>query len=387
MGHDFSRLTTGPGLYVHLPYCRAKCGYCDFFSLAEKPPASYLDALLTEGARLARTEAGAVFPRPFHTLYLGGGTPTLFPAKELAGLARQFADFFTAGGFAEATIETNPGMPAEEELALLREAGISRLSIGVQSFDDRLLAKVGRIHSGKDAGRTVAAARRAGFCSISLDLICGLPGQGAEVFRHDLEQALALQPEHLSIYDLTIEKNTPLARRLKSGEIVLPDESELLAMEESLQQLTGPAGLARYEISNWSLPGHESRHNSNYWENGLYLGLGAGAVSFDGRYRWQNSSVPKQYMAAMAAGEHHAVMRETLDTPARFRETVVMGLRLVKGVDEQKLFRRFGRTLDDEYGVILEQLAGQNLVTRQDGFFRLTGHGMRFANQVMVRLV
>lgn len=387
MGHDFSRLTTGPGLYVHLPYCRAKCGYCDFFSLAEKPPASYLDALLTEATRLARTEAGAVFPRPFRTLYLGGGTPTLFPAKKLAGLTRQLADFFAAGGFAEATIETNPGMPAAEELVSLKEAGISRLSIGVQSFDDRLLAKVGRIHSGKDAGPTVDAARRAGFHSISLDLICGLPGQNAEGFRHDLEQALALQPEHLSIYDLTVEKNTPLARRLNSGELILPDEAELSAMEESLLELTGAAGLVRYEISNWSLPGHESRHNNNYWENGLYLGLGAGAVSFDGRDRWHNSSAPKQYMAAVAAGERQAIARETLDPSARFRETVVMGLRMVKGVDEQKLFCRFGRTLDDEYGTLLEQLAGQDLVVRQDGFFRLTGHGMRFANQVMVRLV
>lgn len=387
MGHDFPRLTTGPGLYVHLPYCRAKCGYCDFFSLAEEPPASYLGVLLTEAARLARTEAGACFSSPFRTIYLGGGTPTLFPAQELAGLVRQLADFFAVAGFAEATIETNPGMPAAEDLALLREAGISRLSIGVQSFDDRLLAKVGRVHSGRAAGRTVAAARRAGFCSISLDLICGLPGQSAEGFSHDLEQALALHPEHLSIYDLTVEKNTLLARRIESGELTLPDEAELLAMEERLQALTGPAGFVRYEISNWSLPGHESRHNSNYWENGLYLGLGAGAVSFDGRYRWQNSPVPEKYMAAVAAGERHAVWQETLVASARFRETVVMGLRMVKGVDEQKLFRRFGRTLDDEYGMLLAQLTGQNLVVRQDGFFRLTGHGMRFANQVMARLV
>lgn len=377
---------TSPGLYIHIPFCKSKCSYCSFNSVpCSAPPAGYLAAL----RRQARFFAAQPWcrQRTFASIFIGGGTPTIYDGADLAALVAECRSLFDFAGDAEVSVECNPNTVTAGSLACLRRAGVNRLSIGIQAFSDTLLQEIGRTHSVAQAHRAVALAREAGFGNLNLDLMYGLPGQDVELWSEGLRLALDHSPEHLALYELTIEEETPFFRMARDGILALPKEEEVAAMEEGARNLLAAAGYSRYEISNYARPGFACRHNINYWQNGSYVGLGAGAVSCLSGVRLRNVDEPGLFTRLIEAGREPYGEAECLPLEARFRETVIMGLRLLVGVSLSGLQQRFGLTVQDYYGMILQDLFRQDLVELGDDFLRLTTKGLPVANQVLARLV
>ncbi len=375
-----------PTLYLHIPFCKSRCAYCAFNSYAcQSPPAAYLAALSNQIRHWADQQWCR--ERTFATLFIGGGTPTIYGGSELADLVRLCLTSFNFTEDAEITVEANPNTVSLEALTELRRGGVNRLSLGVQAFSDRLLGALGRSHTVAEADAAIGAARRAGFTNINLDLMYGLPGQGVADWQESLTQAIAHAPEHLACYELTIEEGTPFARLVDKGELTLPDEEEALAMAELTHAFLAQAGLQRYEISNYAAPGRECRHNLNYWRNGGYLGLGAGAISCLSGFRFGTVQDPELFTRLVQAGELPLAEGECLPLAPRFRESVVMGLRMLEGVSCARLHRQFGLTPPEYYGKILEDLRRQGLVTVSKNSLRLTKAGLPVANQVLARLV
>jgi len=375
-----------PGLYLHIPFCKSRCAYCSFNSHAcQSPPAAYLAALASQIRYWADQQWCR--ERVFATLFIGGGTPTIYGGDELAELVRLCLTSFRFTEDAEITVEGNPNTVTVEALTALRRAGVNRLSLGVQAFSDRLLVGLGRSHTKAEAHAAIKAARKGGFTNINLDLMYGLPGQSATDWRESLDQALAFGPEHLACYELTIEEETPFARLVEKGALILPEEEEALAMAALTHDLLARAGLDRYEISNYAISGRECRHNLNYWRNGSYLGLGAGAVSCLSGFRFSAVREPEPFTGLVQKGELPLDEGECLPLTARFRESVVMGLRMIEGVSFSRLRRRFGLTPPGYYGNILDDLRRQGLVAVGQDSLRLTEAGLPVANQVLARLV
>ena len=375
-----------PGLYLHIPFCLSKCAYCAFNSVAcASPPAAYPAALARQMEHWAAGDWCK--ERTFATLFLGGGTPTVYDGAILATLVSRAFACFRFHANPEVTAESNPNSADRAVLSLLRRSGVNRLSIGVQSFSDPLLAALGRSHTAAQAREAVWAARAAGFANINLDLIYGLPGQTLAAWQQTLAAALELGSEHLAAYELSIEEGTPFARLAGTGGLSLPAEETVAAMAEETVRSLAAAGFARYEISNYARPGYECRHNLNYWRNGSYLGLGAGAVSCLSGLRLRNVDDPGQYVRLVEKGEQPFSEAECLDRAARFRETVIMGLRLCEGVRISALKRRFALTPTEYYGKILAELLSRGLVETGPDALRLSGRGMEVANQVLAQLV
>ena len=343
----------------------------------------YVASLLREAEWLRQNTA----TQPLSTLFLGGGTPTILGGKELADLVTSCKELFGFTPQAEISIEANPKTIDLEKLTLLRHSGFNRLSIGVQSLQDKELQLLGRPHSAKDALTAVRLARTAGFDNISLDLMYGIPGQDHNSWQQTLEQTLSLVPDHLSLYELTAEPGTPYYQQLDQGLLDLPDEEEIAAMDQITATLCQQSGLAQYEISNYARPGYECRHNINYWQNGPYLALGAGAVAcWEGRRR-QKIRDPRLFCAQIESGRSVVQEEECLEPAASFRETVIIGLRMNQGVSKESLQRRYGMELNDCYGNILIRLVDQGLLEMTASHLRLTARGRIFANQVMAELV
>lgn len=375
------------GLYIHIPFCVAKCGYCSFTSYpcSGAPPAQYLDALHQQAERMAVHPM--VRERSFATLFIGGGTPTMYGGRELAELVRHCFALFDLAPTAEITVEANPNSVDGAKLQELREGGVNRLSIGVQAFSDRLLQTIERRHSQEEALAAVAAARQAGFDNLSLDLIYGLPTQRCPDWQETIDCALAQRPEHLSLYGLSVEEGTPFALRAERGELPLPDEDTVLQMERSAYTELAAAGYSRYEISNFAKPGFRSRHNENYWRNGNYLGLGAAAVSCLDHLRFQQVAEPERFVKLVHGRQPPFLEMECLPAAGAFRETVIMGLRLLEGIAVAELQERFGVTPQEYYGKTLVRLREQGLLDVVDGFLRLTTKALPFANQILAELV
>lgn len=375
-----------PGLYLHIPFCKSRCAYCSFNSYAcQSPPAVYLAALTSQIRYWAAHQWCR--ERAFATLFIGGGTPTIYEGRELAGLVDLCRTSFNFREDAEITVEANPNTVTVRALTALRWAGVNRLSLGVQAFSDRLLTGLGRSHTTAEAHAAIKAARRAGFANLNLDLMYGLPGQSGADWRDTLARALEHGPEHLACYELTIEEQTPFARLVERGELLLPHEEEALAMAERTHDLLAQAGLARYEISNYAALGRECRHNLNYWRNGGYLGLGAGAVSCLSGFRFSTVAEPERFARLVQAGIPPLGEGECLPLAARFRESVVMGLRMIEGVSLARLQRRFGLTPPGYYGKMLDDLQAQGLIAVTADSLRLTKAGLPVANQVLSQLV
>jgi oxygen-independent coproporphyrinogen-3 oxidase len=375
-----------PGLYLHIPFCRSKCAYCAFNSVAcAEPPVAYPAALALQMDHWAAGDWCG--QRTFATLFLGGGTPTVYDGATLAALVSRAFALFRFHEDPEVTAESNPNSADLAALTLLRRSGVNRLSIGVQSFSDRLLTVLGRSHTAAEAREAVRAAREAGFANINLDLIYGLPGQTLADWQQTLAAALELRPEHLAAYELSIEEGTPFACLAREGALSLPAEETVAAMAEETVCSLAAAGFARYEISNYARPGYECRHNINYWRNGSYLGLGAGAVSCLSGLRLRNVDDPAQYVGLVKKGEQPFSEAECLDRAARFRETVIMGLRLCEGVRISALQRRFALTPAEYYGRILAEHISRGLVETGPDSLRLSDRGMEVANQVLAQLV
>jgi oxygen-independent coproporphyrinogen-3 oxidase len=386
-------------IYVHVPFCRAKCAYCDFNSYArqERLIPDYVEALLREAAFWAETGAvGSV-----DTLYFGGGTPSLLPVEEaerlLAGLRRLFA----VADDAEITFEANPESASADHLRALHRIGVNRLSLGVQSFDDGELRLLGRIHDVATAETAFRAARETGFDAVNLDLIFGLPGQPLSAWQQSLEKAVELAPEHLSLYALTLEDGTPLARRIARGDCPEPDADAQAEMYDWSSERLAGAGYEQYEISNWARPGHRCRHNLTYWRCEHYLGLGAGAHSYLGEWRFANARSPRRYISAIErVGAARAVdstggpaklpqvqSAERLDAATALADAMILGLRLNDGVSPAALGRRFGVDVGERYRDEITYLADVGLLESVDGRMRLTARGRLLGNEVFQRFL
>jgi putative oxygen-independent coproporphyrinogen III oxidase len=322
---------SGPaGIYVHVPFCLTRCGYCDFNAYAgiDELKPSYLESLLREAELAAPAWAG----ERFVSVFLGGGTPTTMEPADLKALLAHLRDRFALRADAEVTIEANPDTVTEASLASLLDVGYTRLSIGAQSFDPRVLAALERIHQPPSVRAAVAAARRAGYRNVSLDLIYGANGETVESWRRTLDEAIALGPEHISAYALTIEPATALGRKVASGETPGPDPDLQADMFMLACEIFGDAGYAHYEISNWARPGFECVHNLGYWERRPYVGLGAGAHSYRDDVRWWNVRPPETYMEMVSAGELPIGGSESLDPSDAYLEEVFLKLRILEGV-------------------------------------------------------
>ena len=324
------------GIYIHVPFCATRCGYCDFntYTAAElgggASQASYATTAIAE-VRLARRVLGRV-DLPVRTVFFGGGTPTLLPARDFGAVLRAVQDEFGLAPEAEVTAEANPESVDFASLAGLRAEGVNRLSIGMQSAVPHVLAVLDRVHSPGRAVATVGAARAAGFAEVSLDLIYGTPGETALDWQTSLDAAIATHPDHVSAYSLIVESGTGLARRVARGEVQPPEDDDLAERYEQADDALAAAGFGWYEISNWGRPGHACRHNLGYWQGSNWWGIGPGAHSAVGDVRWWNRQHPAAYARRLAAGLSPAQGREVLDAEQRWTERTMLGLRLAEGL-------------------------------------------------------
>ena len=365
------------GLYLHIPFCFRKGAYCDFASFAgrEGDMSAYVDAVLREMAAKSSGDYSVA------TLYLGGGTPSLLPPLLMEKLLRGVHQYFDVLPTAEWTCECNPGTLTGDFLAILRAAGVNRLSMGAQACQPRLLRLLGRIHTWEQVASSVNWARQYGFDNVNLDLMLGLPTQTIADVSESLSAALALSPTHLSCYGLIVEEGTPLREKVIRGEWALPQEDDERAMYELCRETLFRHGFQQYEISNFALPGYACRHNMDCWRRKEYIGLGSAACGFLGNIRYQNPPDLGDYLAGKAP-------EETMISPedARF-ESVMLGLRMMEGVSEEAFFHMHGVTLRDAFGEKLPKPLRQGLVEWRDGSLRLTRRGMDVQNSVLVELL
>jgi len=374
-------------LYVHVPWCRHICPYCDFnvHAAATPPEDEYVAALVAE------MEAHA----PWHgrgakSVYVGGGTPSLFSPAAIARMLAAVGRVFGIADGAEITLEANPGTIDRGTLAGYRAAGVNRLSLGAQSFDARHLRTLGRDHGPDDTRAAVAAARGAGFANVSLDLIFAVPGETAADWERDLAATIALAPEHVSAYALTYEKRTPFHAWRASGRLRPVDDDAEATMADMAATVLPAAGFARYEISSFARPEFEARHNASYWDGSDYLGIGAGAHSFSRRpapgRRWENERLPARYLAAVGATGTAVAAEERLTEAQARGEFCFSGLRRMVGVDADAFRDRFGVDLTAAFPHV-SGLVADGLVERAGGRVRLTERGRRFADTVAATFV
>lgn len=373
------------GIYVHIPFCKQKCYYCDFPSFAgqEAYQEEYLDALLLEIREMGRQYQ----KRPVDTIFFGGGTPSVLSSRDMVCLIDAIKEAFSVAETAEISAEANPGTVDKDKLSCWREAGINRISFGVQSFQDELLRAIGRIHTGAEAIEAIGMARKVGFDNINLDLIYGLPMQTLNMLKRDVERALELGTEHLSVYGLIVEEDTRMEKMVEDGRAILPSEEEEEAMYDWLTSYLPQQGYRRYEISNFARDGRECCHNLKYWRFDTYIGLGSAAHSFiDGR-RYANERIPTDYICRMRS-EKSARLKEEAETTAELRgEYIFLALRTAVGVDTDDFCRTFGMNMFDLYGDIIERMKQERLLEQSGRYIRLTKLGMKYGNRVFAQFV
>lgn len=368
-------------LYIHIPFCRRRCAYCDFNAYADPGwefRHRYHRALLDD---LCRSTAGQSYI--LRSVYIGGGTPSLCPAAWLAEILEACRRQFVWHEGIEVSIEANPGTLDASALSGMLAAGINRLSLGVQSLDDDLLAILGRIHDRRTAAESVRLAYAAGFANVNVDLMYGLPQQTAVSMRDTLAEVLSWRLQHISAYALSVEEGTPLQRSLAEGRWQLPAEDEAEAIEQVLRELLTEYGYSHYEISNWCLPGYECRHNGVYWANGEYLGVGCGAVSFLDGWRFARLRDPREYIAAIEEERFPVTSGERLGWESRLRETMMLGMRTAKGIDLADLAQRFPVSVHDLLGLWREVPA--DFIEIDDNRIRFTQLGWDLSNEVFLR--
>ncbi|OGP69745.1 MAG: hypothetical protein A2169_09980 [Deltaproteobacteria bacterium RBG_13_47_9] len=371
-----------PGLYIHIPFCLSKCHYCDFYSLTSiSAVPDFLDALYKE-MEMYRNRFN-----PFDTVYIGGGTPSLLTPEQLESILvsvrKNFNLISNPGITPEITIETNPADLNRSSLESMRQIGINRINIGVQSFDEKVLVFLGRRHSVKQAISAIENSRKAGFHNIGLDLIYGVPAQDLESWLDTLKQAVAFSPEHISCYQLTLEVKTPLGIRYQAGEFSMPEEESQYEFFIKTSQFLEDTGYIHYEVSNFARgKEHTSRHNQKYWDHSPFLGLGPSAHSFQGYRRWWNHRSLDQYLAAINTGDLPVEETETLTIEQLRLEALYFGLRTKKGVDLQDFKNRYHYDLFTEKKKILAKLEEEGFISIQDGYLYPTQTGLAVADSL-----
>jgi putative oxygen-independent coproporphyrinogen III oxidase len=388
--YDVGEMSGPFSLYIHIPYCISKCPYCDFNShvVPEIPEGSYTDTLVRE---LERFSADRDWQnRAVQSIFFGGGTPSTFLPESIGRILERVATLFPLESGCEITLEANPGAVDQEKFLGYHEAGVNRISIGVQSFQPTLLKFLGRAHSADEAATALHMVRQAGFNNFSFDLIYANPGQTPSDLNADLDVALAFNSPHLSAYNLTFEEGTPFHREYRAGNLHVLSEDDEVAMAELIEDKLSSAGLRRYEISNYAKPGWESHHNMNYWQGGDYLGIGAGAHSYQamdtrsicGR-RWSNEKNPGRYMALIGDAGHAIVETDEIDRAKAASEFMFLGLRMTKGISIELFNARFGQTPVERFPPIVDWIKG-GFLEEIDGYLRLTRKGMMVANSIFV---
>ena len=366
------------GLYVHIPFCASICNYCNFnrglFDAGLKD--QYLEALRTE---IRRAGDGA----PADTIFFGGGTPSLLAPSEIGSIIETLRDAFDVARDVEVTLEANPETVTGESLAGYRDAGVNRVSFGVQSFRDDELVRLGRRHSAERARGAVQMARAAGFDNLSLDLMMWLPQQSVDTWLQSVDALIDVGPEHASLYLLEIYPNAPLRDEMARGNWSLAPDDDAADMYDRAMDGLEAAGYQQYEISNVARPGRESRHNLKYWTDGDWLGFGCGAHSTRAGVRWKNVSSTTEYISAAIQGGQYGVERRALPILERLEDALFMGLRLARGVDLEEIRRRFGVDVWNSHEEELRPFVEQELLVYDGGFLRLTRPGMLLANEIM----
>lgn len=363
------------GIYLHIPFCRSRCSYCDFATdvyRSGKAVQRYVDALCKE---ITHGNGKIVAD----TVYFGGGTPSMLTPGQVGQILDELNSRFDVDSAAEITMEMNPATVTAESLAGYKCLGVNRASFGVQTFDDVQLRRLARGHDAEDARRTYEMLRKARFGNISFDLIIGLPRQTISDWGRNLDEALAMGPEHLSLYLLEIHEGTPLAEQVRTGRQPVPDDELAAEMYDLMQERVASAGYHQYEISNFARPGFESRHNSKYWTLDPVYGFGVSAHSFDGLQRYSNERDTARYVEQIEVLGSAEVARESIDTAS---ETAFLRLRLTDGIDLREYEERFGIDLGSKFESEIEELADAQLVVIENGRLRLTRKGMLFSNVV-----
>lgn len=378
-----------PSLYVHIPFCEKKCLYCDFYSIESLSQVEQFLASLRREIDLYATFGSGV---TFETVFFGGGTPSLLQPAQLDSILTRLRTTFTIGPDAEITVETNPGTVTREKLSAFKSLGVNRLSIGVQSFHEDELKFLSRIHDRDDALRCVEYARAVGFENLNIDLIFSLPGQRLDRWEDNLEQAIALNTEHISAYSLIVEDNTPLARMVTSKQVSAnPVEIEAELYEFTMEFL-GKRGFEHYEVSNYAKPGFRSRHNYNYWNHQNYLSFGPSAHSFwkqpgaqFGR-RWWNIANISHYCDKLLQDELPLVTQEFVQTRELMNERVFLGLRS-DGLDLRQFEDEFGVPLSNSHGATIRQLVDEQYAEIEHNRLRLTAKGFLLCDEISARLL
>ena len=364
------------GIYVHIPFCLQKCAYCDFTSYPGELSRAdcYLEALKKEMSYYQGISAD--------TVYIGGGTPTCLSKDQLCGLVDTIKSHFLLTKDCEITVECNPKTADEAYFSALFLQGVNRLSIGTQSFCDKELSMLGRVHNAEEAKQCVQMAKNAGFTNINLDLMFGLPGQSMASFMPSVSELISLAPTHISAYSLILEEDTPLYSRVDSGELVLPDEDVERSMYRVLVDELSKAGYQQYEISNFSLPDFESRHNNKYWERAPYIGLGAAAHSHIGMLRFANPDELDRYIKTAKLPPAEGRETEFLTEKDAMSEFMFLGLRKMRGVSQKQFYESFGKPMTEVFSEPIQKYCQRNLLEWKDDHLCLTNRGIDVSNSV-----
>jgi oxygen-independent coproporphyrinogen-3 oxidase len=373
------------GVYIHIPFCVRKCSYCGFFSTAYDVSGAdnFLFALPQEAAQHARL----LNDGRQKTIYIGGGTPTVLSCFQLSRLFDLVDELRKGPGTHEVTIEANPGTVTTEKLALLRERGVTRLSLGVQSFSDEVLAWLGRQHTAIDAVKSYLGARDAGFRNIGFDLMYGIPGQTEQQWHDTLSTAVSLRPEHLSVYSLSLDAGSRLSSAAAAGRITLPDDSVSADQYAAAMDMLGRSGYQQYEVSNFCIPGHACQHNSNYWQRGEYLGLGPGAWSFLGDRRSVTVADVDEYVSRLKSGASLVSFEEVLGPHDKAVELLFLGLRAIGGIEMDRYASLAGGDAAEALRSRLTELEGTGLFRTEGNRVMLTSRGMLLSNEALSRII
>ena len=366
--------------YVHIPFCTQICYYCDFSKvfIKNQPVDSYLEHLIEE--------YNAYDIKKLRTLYIGGGTPTALSARQLAFLLEKLTDKLDLSYLEELTIEANPGDLDQEKIAVLKDSPVNRVSLGVQTFNDRMLKQIGRSHLEKDIYENIANLKKAGFDNISIDLIYALPKQTMEDVKTNVAKAIALDIPHMSLYSLILENHTVFMNRMRRGKLPLPKEDLEAEMFEYIIAELGKAGFEHYEISNFSKPGFESRHNLMYWDNAEYYGIGAGASGYVDGVRYKNHGPIRHYLQAVEA-DNARVQEEVLTLKEKMEEEMFLGLRKKSGVSKKRFEEKFGLSFEDQYGAVVSELIEQGLLVPDKDIVRMTKKGLFLGDTVAEKFI